>query len=109
MLCLANVMTRLYIVSRPVIRDEEKRCVQLFKDRFGSRRKVWFENAGAEIDDVYGETYYRCSFFGLICSELIVEFVALDLQVYYQTRLWLLACNIPLTRLFPACAMSIAL
>ena len=92
-----------------MIRDEEKGCVQLLKDRFGSRRNVWFEYAGAEIDNVDGKTYYRCSFFGLIRSELVVELVTLDLDTCDQTGLRLLPCNIPLTRLFPACAMSIAL
>lgn len=66
-----------------MIRDKEKGYVQLLKDRLGSRRKVWFEYAGAEIDDVYRKTYYCCSLFRFICSELVIKFVALDLRIDY--------------------------
>lgn len=72
-------MTWLQIVGRPVIRDDEERCVQLLKDRFGSRRKVRFEYAGTKIYDIYGKTDDRCGSFGFICSELVVELVALNL------------------------------
>lgn len=64
-----------------MIRDEKKGCVQLIKDGFGSRWKVWFEDTGTEVDDVHGKTNHRCSFFGLIRCELVVELVALDLRI----------------------------
>lgn len=72
-------MTWLQIVGRPIIRDDEERCVQLLKDRFGSRWKVRFEYAGTKVDDVDGKTDDRCSSFRFICSELVVELVALNL------------------------------
>ena len=56
-----------------------ERGVQLLKDGFGSRRKVRFEYAGAKIDDIYGKANDRCSLFRFICSELVIEFVALNL------------------------------